>query len=97
MKKRNTPLLFYGAPRGVAVIFSYFANGKWVYRSTSRRSLTEALSFVLTRLFSLGLETLSLFLLVSPLRMDKLTAKLLVAVLVVIVNYLTGLLIFKHK
>ena len=81
----------------VAVIFSYFANGKWVYRSTSRRSLTEALSFVLTRLFSLGLETLSLFLLVSPLRMDKLTAKLLVAVLVVIVNYLTGLLIFTHK
>jgi len=80
-----------------AVIFSYFANGRWVYRSTSRRGLREAASFVLSRVFSLGLETLSLFLLVSLLGVDKLAAKLLVAVLVVIVNYLTGLLVFKRK
>jgi len=80
-----------------AVFFSYFANGKWVYRSTSRRGLKEAASFVLSRMFSLGLETLSLFLLVSLLGVGKMAAKLLVAVLVVIVNYLTGLLVFKHK
>lgn len=81
----------------VAVIFSYFANGKWVYRSTSRRGVKEAASFVLSRLFSLGLETLMLLLLVDLLQMDKMVAKLLVAVLVVIVNYLTGLLVFKRK
>ncbi len=80
-----------------AVVFSYFANGKWVYRSTSRRGWREAASFVLSRVFSLGLETLSLFLLVDLLGAGKMAAKLLVAVLVVIVNYLTGRLVFKHK
>ncbi len=81
----------------IAVIFSYFANGKWVYRSFSRRNVKEALSFILSRVFSLGLETLSLFLLVSLLGAGEMAAKLLTAVLIVIVNYLTGLLVFKHK
>lgn len=80
-----------------AVAFSYFANGKWVYRSTARRGLREAGEFVASRLFSLGLETLLLFVLVDRLRADKLIAKLAVAVLVVILNYLTGLLVFKRK
>ena len=80
-----------------AVTFSYFANGKWVYRSTGRRGWKEAGEFVLSRLFSLGLETVLLFLLVDLLHMDKLIAKLAVAVIVVIVNYLTGLLVFKRK
>lgn len=80
-----------------AVAFSYFANGKWVYRSTARRGWREAGEFVLSRLFSLGLETVLLMLLVDLLHMDKLAAKLLVAVVVVVVNYLTGLLVFKRK
>lgn len=83
-----------------AVAFSYFANGKWVYQSTARRGWREAGEFVFSRLFSFGLETALLFLLVDQLRADKLIAKLAVAVIVVIVNYLTGLLVFKggaHK
>lgn len=81
----------------VAVAFSYFANGKWVYRSTGRRGWREAGEFVLSRLFSLGLETVLLLLLVDLLHADKLLAKLLVAVVVVVANYLTGLLVFKRK
>lgn len=81
----------------VAVAFSYVANGKWVYCSTSHRGWREAGEFVLSRLFSLGLETVLLMLLVDLLTMDKMTAKLLVAVVVVVVNYLTGLLVFKRK
>ena len=80
-----------------AVAFSYFANGKWVYRSTGRRGWREAGEFVLSRLFSLGLETVLLLLLVDLLHADKLIAKLLVAVVVVVVNYLTGLLVFKRR
>ena len=81
----------------VAVVFAYFANGKWVYRSTARRGWREAFAFALSRLFSLGLETVLLILLVDLLRIDEMMAKLPVAVLVVVVNYLTGLLVFKHK
>lgn len=80
-----------------AVAFAYFANGRWVYRSTDRRGWREAGEFVFSRLFSLGLETLLLFVLVDLLHGDKLIAKLAVAVIVVIVNYLTGLLVFKRK
>ena len=40
---------------------------------------------------------LLLMLLVDLLHVDKLAAKLLVAVVVVVVNYLTGLLVFKRK
>lgn len=77
-----------------AVAFAYFANGKWVYRSVVRRGLREAGAFVLSRLFSLGLESLLLFLLVDLARMGPYGAKLLVAVVVVIVNYLTGRLVY---
>ena len=80
-----------------AVAFAYFANGKWVYCSTSRRSVKEAFSFVLSRLFSLGLETVCLFLLVDLLHVNQRIAKLLMQVMVTVVNYLTGLLVFKHK
>ena len=81
----------------VAVAFAYFANGRWVYRSTARRGWKEAFSFVLSRLFSRGLETLLLLVRVDRLQIDELAAKIPVAVLVVVVNYLTGLLVFKRK
>lgn len=79
-----------------AVTFAYFANGAWVYRSTSRRSIREATAFVASRLFSLGLETLLLFLMVEAAGIGQNLAKILVAVVVVVVNYLTGLLVYKR-
>lgn len=78
-----------------AVAFSYLANGTWVYRSTASRGWKEAGRFVLSRLFSLGLETVLLLLLITALRVNSLFAKLLVSIVVVVVNYLTGLLVFK--
>lgn len=97
----NVMMVYYVASNVIgwvaAVTFSYFANGKWVYRSTGRRGWKEAGEFVASRLFSLGLETVLLMLLVDVMQMDKLIAKLAVAALVVVVNYLTGLLVFKRK
>ncbi len=80
-----------------AVVFAYFANGTWVYRSTSRRGAREAAAFVASRLFSLGLETLLLFLMVELGRVEKNLAKVLVAVVTVVVNYFTGRLVYKGK
>lgn len=78
-----------------AVAFAYFANGAWVYRSTSRRSIREATAFVFSRLFSLGLETLLLALMVEALGLGEYLSKIFVGVVVVIVNYLTGLIVYK--
>lgn len=78
-----------------AVAFAYFANGTFVYRSTDRRGIKEAGAFVLTRLFSWALEAALLALMVEILHLDKLIAKLIVSVVTVVVNYLTGKLVFK--
>ncbi len=80
-----------------AVAFAYFANGTWVYRTEKKRSLGEAGAFVLSRVFSLVLETVLLTLLIEVLHVNKLFAKLVVSVITVIVNYLTGLLVFKKQ
>lgn len=80
-----------------AVIFAYFANGRWVYQSVARRGWREAGSFALSRLFSLGLESLLLHLLVDLAQVHQLAAKLLVAVVVVVVNYITGRIVYLRK
>lgn len=80
-----------------AVIFAYFANGRWVYRSVARRGWREARDFFLSRLFSLGLESLLLYLLVDLARVHQLLAKILVAVVVVVVNYITGRIVYLRK
>ncbi|MDE6456964.1 MAG: GtrA family protein, partial [Dysosmobacter sp.] len=66
-------------------------------RGIRDRGWREAGEFALSRLFSLGLETVLLVLMVNLLSMNALAAKLLVAVVVVVVNYLTGLLVFNRK
>ena len=78
-----------------AVAFAYFANGRWVYRSVARRGVKEAGAFVLSRLFSLGLESVLLLGLVDLMHVGQNLAKILVAVVVVVVNYLTGRLVYK--
>lgn len=80
-----------------AVAFAYFANGRWVYGGESRRSLREAGAFVASRLFSLGLESALLWALVDLLVMGANLAKLPVAVVVVVVNYLTGFLVYGRR
>lgn len=79
-----------------AVAFAYFANGRWVYDAAGRRSLREAGAFVCSRLFSLGLETLLLFLLVDLGHMGENVAKILAAVVVVVVNYWTGRWVYRR-
>lgn len=80
-----------------AVAFAYFANGSWVYRSTAHRGLREAVAFVMSRVFSLGVETALLFVMVELLAIGQNWAKIVVAVVVVVLNYLTGLLVYKRK
>jgi len=79
----------------IAVTFSYFANGAWVYSASSSRSWHEAGAFFLSRLFSLGLETVLLFLLVQQFGAGRNIAKIAVNVLIIVVNYLTGLLVYR--
>ena len=79
-----------------AVIFAFFANRVWVFRSTNRNILKESVFFVLSRLFSLLLETGLLYAAVDTLRFNYSISKVAVAIVVVIVNYITGrMVVFK--
>lgn len=80
-----------------AVSFAYFANGTFVYHSTAKRGVKEAGAFFLSRVFSLALEAALLALMVEVLLLDELIAKLVVSVVTVVVNYLTGKLVFKKQ
>lgn len=80
-----------------AVAFAYFANGSWVYRSTAHRGIHEATAFVMSRVFSLGVETALLFVMVDLLSIGQNWAKIVVAVVVVVLNYLTGRLVYKKR
>ena len=80
-----------------AVTFAYFANGAFVYQSTAKRGIKEASAFALSRLFSLALEAALLFLTVELFHLDELIAKVAVSVVTIVVNYLTGKLVFKKR
>lgn len=84
-----------------AVLVAYVTNKLWVFESRVTGVLPilrEMASFVLSRLFSFGVETLLLFLMVDVAAISEGVAKIPVAVLTVVLNYITGkLMVFRKK
>ena len=97
-----------------AVVFAFVVNKIIVFRARSGKAVTllrEIVEFLGARVFSLGIEELGLFLLVGVLPLGKfsatflglsvtgaLIAKLILAVIVVILNYFfSKFIIFKKK
>ncbi len=97
-----------------AVLFAYITNKLFVFNSKSWRAdvlLKEIISFVAARVFSLLIEEAGLFLLVDALNFKELSlnlfglsvggnmiAKLILALIVVLLNYVfSKLYIFKKK
>lgn len=84
-----------------AVLVAYVTNKLWVFESRVvgfLPILREMASFVLSRLFSFGVETLLLFLMVDVAAISEGVAKIPVAVITVVLNYVTGkLMVFRKK
>ena len=84
-----------------AVVAAYVTNRRWVFESSARtlgEVAGEFVSFVLSRLFSGAVETALLWLLVDVLTLSEGIAKIPVAVLTVVLNYITGkLLVFRKR
>ena len=82
-----------------AVIFAFFTNKLFVFESKSFKPnivFRELLTFVSARVLSLLLEEAFLALTVKVMEIHELLAKLIIAVIVVIVNYFASkLFIFK--
>ena len=69
-----------------AVIFAYFANRRFVFRSDNS-ILHELMQFALLRLASLTVENILLYLLLTLMAMPNAAAKISVSVITVILNY----------
>ena len=81
-----------------AVTFAYFTNRKYVFESKNENRLQEAAAFYGSRVTTLLLDMLCMFLMVTLLRWNDKVAKLIVQVLVTVANYiLSKFLVFRKK
>lgn len=86
----------------VACTFAYITNRIWVFESKSKEIIKEAIKFYASRLATLGLEMLIMFIFVTALglntRMWVIVWTIFAQVVIVIGNYvLSKLIVFKNK
>lgn len=83
----------------VGVLFAYPLNRKWVFESTNPKIMKEFLGFASSRISTLLLDVVIMWLTVNVIGMDYWIAKIFIsAVLVTIANYIfSKLLIFKKN
>lgn len=81
------------------VVFGYFTNRKYVFKSTNPQMLKEFISFASGRVSTLLLDVLIMFVTVNLLSMHYWIAKICISsVLVMIANYvLSKVFVFKKK
>ncbi len=85
----------------LSVMFAYITNKLWVFESKSFKAkvlIKEIISFVGARVASYFIEVGGLWLLVTYVGIGKMISKILIAVFVIIFNYVfSKLIIFKKK
>lgn len=82
----------------LAVIFSYIFNRKYVFNSTNKNVKKEVLSFFGSRLFTLVIDMLGMYVTVSKFKFNDKIMKVIVQIIVVILNYIISkFLVFRRK
>ncbi len=81
-----------------SVLFAYFANRQYVFQSKDKHILKESLSFFSSRVLTLILDMVIMFLGVSVLRFNDKIVKLVSQIVIIILNYvLSKLFVFQKK
>lgn len=85
----------------VAVVFSYWANRRFVFEEKARTTAAVLRQFFLfagTRLFSFAVEEALMFVFVELVGLGEIVPKIPVAVIVVVLNYIFGkFLVFRKR
>lgn len=82
----------------IAVIFAYFTNRKFVFESKDKNKLKEAIRFTSSRILTLIMDMLIMYVGVTLLHQSDKIFKLVSQVVITIANYvLSKLLVFKKK
>ena len=83
-----------------SVTFAFFANKILVFESKEKGKgfLREFFSFYAARIFTFGVELLSMFVFVELLSLDEMAIKLGVQIMILVLNYVfSKLLVFRKK
>ena len=82
-----------------AVTFAYVTNRHWVFTSKTKGAAAgkEAVNFFVSRLFSLGVEEVLIFLFVTLLAFNGVAVKILGQILVLVLNFLLSKLWVFHS
>lgn len=79
----------------ISVTFSYITNRIFVFNSNNNK-INELLKFFSSRLTTLFLDMFLMFILVTRLNLNDKIIKLIIAILIIIINYITSkLFVFK--
>ena len=81
-----------------SLVFAFFMNRKYVFKSKNNKIKQEFLSFTISRLLTLGMEILFMYLLVDLIQVNDLIGKVIIQFLVFLANYLFGkFIVFKKE
>lgn len=80
----------------ISVIFAYYTNRFFVFHSTNKEKLREFITFTLSRLITLALDTLLMIVFIELITLNDIIAKIIVQIVVIIGNYIISkLLVFR--
>lgn len=72
----------------ISVLFAYFTNRSYVFKVKDQKLFQEFIKFVASRIFTLLIDMLMMFIFVSLLHFDDKIIKIIIQVVVIVLNYL---------
>ncbi len=82
----------------ISVTFAYFTNRKFVFKQKNKANIKEASSFFASRLSTLFVDMLLMFIFVTKLHFNDKILKIIVQVIVIVLNYIfSKFIVFKKK
>jgi len=80
------------------VTFAYITNKKYVFEPTNKNKIREISEFYLSRIASLLIDMILMFIFVSVFKFNDKLIKLIVQIIIIIINYiLSKLFVFKKS
>lgn len=81
-----------------SVTFAYFTNRKYVFKVKNKSNIKECLNFYISRISTLLIDMIIMYIFVSRLKFDNKIVKLVAQIVIIILNYiLSKFIVFKSS
>lgn len=81
-----------------SVTFAYFTNRKYVFKVKNKSNIKECLNFYISRISTLLIDMIIMYIFVSILKFDNKIVKLVAQIVIIILNYiLSKFIVFKSS